>query len=336
MSTETGPDSGITGGDANTDRRRNRRVRRLLFGCTSITVLTTVAIFAVLFDNTFNFFYDVRFHEWLIGLVTEFRIVPEQRVAITEFLFDTEWRPSHADDPRFGVLPLVAGTLLITVGAAFISIPIGTATALYLAEYARPSTRKYLKQTLEVLAGVPTIVYGFFALTFITPNIVGPLAAALGQDVGRFSALSGAIVVGIMTIPMVASISEDAMSSVPDELRNGAYALGASKYTVSTSVVLPASISGVMASYILAVSRAIGETMAVALAAGVTPRLTANPFAEIQTMTAFMVDSTRSTMLVGSVEYQSLFAVGLALFLMTLAANLLNDYVKRSYREVYR
>jgi phosphate transport system permease protein len=336
MSTETGPDSGLIGDDADADKRRNRHVRRLLFGCTSITVLTTVAIFAVLFDNAFHFFYDVRFHEWLVGLVTEFRLLPGQRVAITEFLFDTEWRPSHADDPRFGILPLAAGTLLITVGAAFVSIPIGTATALYLSEYARPGTRKYLKPTLEVLAGVPTIVYGFFALTFITPNIVGPLGAILGYDVGRFSALSGAIVVGIMTIPMVASISEDAMSAVPDDLRSGAYALGASKYTVSTSVVLPASISGVMASYILAVSRAIGETMAVALAAGVSPTMTANPFAEIQTMTAFMVDSTRSTMLVGSVEYQSLFAVGLALFIMTLTANLVNDYVKRSYREEYR
>ncbi len=337
MSTDTSPDPGITAEVADADRRRNRRVRRLLFGCTSITVLTTIAIFAVLFDNAFQFFTDERFHQWLIGMAADLTLYfPEQRVGLLEFFTDTEWRPSHADDPRFGIIPLAAGTLLVTIGAAFVSIPIGTATALYLSEYATPGTRKYLKPTLEVLAGIPTIVYGFFALTFITPVIVGPLGALFGISVGRFSALSGSIVVGIMTIPMVASISEDAMSSVPDELRNGAYALGASKYRVSLSVVLPASISGVMASYILAVSRAIGETMAVLLAAGYSANLTGNPFDEIMTMTAYMVDATRSTMTVGSVEFQSLFAVGLALFCMTLTANLVNDYVKRRYREVYR
>ena len=337
MSTDTSPDPGITAEVADADRRRNRRIRRLLFGCTSITVLTTIAIFAVLFDNAFQFFTDERFHQWIVGMVTDVTLyLPERRVGLFEFFTDTEWRPSHADDPRFGIMPLAAGTLLVTIGAAFVSIPIGTATALYLSEYATPRTRKYLKPTLEVLAGIPTIVYGFFALTFITPIIIGPLGELLGFSVGRFSALSGAIVVGIMTIPMVASISEDTMSSVPDELRNGAYALGASKSRVSLTVVLPASISGVMASYILAVSRAIGETMAVLLAAGYSANLTANPFEEIMTMTAYMVDATRSTMVHGSVEFQSLFAVGLALFCMTLAANLLNDYVKRRYREVYR
>lgn len=319
------------------DRRRNRLIRQLLFGCTSITVVTTIAIFLVLFDNAFQFFTEERFFAWLSGMIVDLHLYfPERRAGLIEFLTGTEWRPSHADDPQVGILPLIAGTLLVTVGAAFISIPIGTATALYLSEYARPSSRRYLKPTLEVLAGIPTIVYGFFALTFITPNLVGPFGALLGVDVGRFSALSGAIVVGVMTIPMVASISEDAMSAVPNELRNGAYALGASKHSVSLNIVLPASISGVMASYILAVSRAIGETMAVVLAAGVSPNLTANPFAEIQTMTSFMVDSTRSTMVVGSIDYQSLFAVGLALFLMTLAANVLNDHIKRRYREVYR
>ena len=333
----TGTEPGITSTIADADRTRNRRIRRLLFGCTTITVVTTVAIFAVLFDNSFHFFTEERFHHWIVGMVTDLQLyLPEQRVGLVEFLTDTEWRPSHADDPRFGIMPLMAGTLIVTVGAAFISIPIGTATALYLSEYASPRTRKYLKPTLEVLAGIPTIVYGFFALTFITPVVIGPFGALLGISVGRFSAISGAIVVGIMTIPMVASISEDAMSAVPNALRNGAYALGASKHRVSLSVILPASISGVMASYILAVSRAIGETMAVLLAAGYSANLTANPFEEIMTMTAYMVDATRSTMLVGSVEFQSLFAVGLALFCMTLAANLLNDYVKRRYREVYR
>ncbi|MEM4780548.1 MAG: phosphate ABC transporter permease subunit PstC [Halalkalicoccus sp.] len=337
MSTDTGQPAGITGDVASGDQKRDRRVRRVLFGATSITVLTTIAIFAVLFDNTWGFFFDATFSEWVRTSVLNLGVEGlTQRVGFGEFFFDTQWRPSHADDPRFGIPTIISATILITVGAAFVSIPIGTAAALYLSEYASTRTRKYLKPTLEVLAGVPTIVYGFFAVSFVTPVLLRPLLELFGLSIGRNNALAGMVVVGIMTIPMVASISEDAMNSVPDELRNGAYALGASKYKVSMSVVLPASVSGVFASYILAVSRAIGETMAVTLAAGATPNFTANPLAEVQTMTAYMVTSARSTALVGSVTYQSLFAVGLVLFLMTLAANLVNDYIKRRYREVYQ
>jgi phosphate transport system permease protein len=336
MSTDTRPEAGITGDVASGDQRHNRRIRRVLFACTSITVLTTIAIFAVLFDNTWGFFFDATSSQWVRQSILSLGVEGlTQRVAFTEFLTDTQWRPSHSDDPRFGIPTLIAGTLLITVGAAFVSIPIGTAAALYLSEYASTRTRKYLKPTLEILAGVPTIVYGFFAVSFVTPVLLRPVLELFGLSIGRNNALAGMVVVGIMTIPMVASISEDAMNAVPDKLRNGAYALGASKYSVSINVVLPASVSGIFASYILAVSRAIGETMAVTLAAGATPNFTANPLAEIQPMTAYMVTSARSTALVGSVTYQSLFAVGLVLFLMTLAANLVNDYVKRRYREVY-
>ena len=313
------------------DRRRNRLVRRILFGCAAITVLTTIAIFLALFDNAVSFFYGTTVHEFLLGTGN-----PEQRVGVIEFLTDTEWHPSHAIDPRYGLAPLIAGTLLITVLASLLSIPVGTATAIYLAEYASPRVRSYLKPTLEILAGVPTVVYGYFAISFITPVLLNAILGPFGIQVGRLNALSASIAVGIMTIPMVASISEDAMQAVPDDLKHGAYAMGASKHQVILGIVLPAAISGILAAYILAISRAIGETMIVALAAGHNPNLTADPLAEVQTMTAFMVHQVRGTSAVGSVEYQSLFAVGLALFLITLGANLLNDVIKRRYREEYR
>ncbi len=333
MAAEDGSQStvdAITGDVTAADRRRNRRVRRLLFGCAAITVLTTVAIFFALLDNAFSFFYEIRLYEFLLG--GEF----SQRVSVWEFVAGTQWYPNHGIAPAFGILPLLAGTFLIVVLAAFVAIPIGTATAVYLSLYASPRTRAYLKPTLEILAGIPTIVYGFFAISFITPVLLRGLLGPFGIEVGRLNALSAAIAVGIMTIPMVASISEDAMAAVPDGLTHGAYAMGASKYQVAIGIVIPASLSGILAAYILAVSRAIGETMIVALAAGHSPNLTSDPLAEVQTMTAFMVHQVRGTSAVGSVEYQSLFAVGLALFLITLAANLLNDYVKRRYREEYR
>ncbi|MDQ2051069.1 phosphate ABC transporter permease subunit PstC [Natronolimnohabitans sp. A-GB9] len=330
MRTETDSGPGITGGVARDDIESNRRIRRVLFGCASITVLTTLAIFFVLFDNAASYFFGARITEILTGASVE------QLVTFTEFFTGTRWAPTHAT-PAHGALPIIFGTLAITVGAAFVSIPIGTATAIYLSEYASPEVRAKLKPTLEILAGIPTIVYGYFAIAFINPVILGPIASRLfGINIGRYSMLSGMLVVGIMTIPMVSSISEDAMSAVPDELRNGAYALGATKYDVSTRIVLPASISGVFASYILAVSRAIGETMAVTLAAGFNANITANPFDEVMTMTAYMVSQARGTSAVGTVEYQSLFAVGLLLFLMTLSMNLLNDRFKRRFQEEYR
>ena len=334
MSTDTGPELGPDEG-ATSHRRRNRLVRRGLFVCAAVTVLTTLAIFWVLFNEATHFFFDRRFTGIVRGLLTGGEI--SQRISFQEFFFGGErWDPTHSINPGYWVVPLVWGTLMITVGAAFVSIPIGTLTALYLSEYASEGVRRYLKPGLEVLAGIPTIVYGFFAISFITPWLIQPIAELFGQQTRATNAIAGAVVVGIMTIPIVASISEDAMNSVPDELRNGAYALGATRYQVSTQVVLPASVSGVFAGYILAISRAVGETMAVVLAAGFTPQVTVNPFDEIQTMTAYMVDAARGEAIVGSIRYQSLFAIGFALFLMTLALNLLNDYVKRRYREEYR
>lgn len=345
--------------------RENRRMRRLLFGCAAITVLTTLAIFVVLLDNATSYFFSSRISTLGADLIRQRSLAPitdfSQLITFTEFFTGTRWAPDHAT-PAHGVLPIVWGTLAITIGAAAISIPIGTATALYLSEYATTSTRDKLKPTLEILAGIPTIVYGYFAISFITPIVVGGLGGAVesvGQgldgvsflapflleplssammdvSVGRYSMLSGIIVVGIMTIPMVSSISEDAMHAVPDDLRNGAYALGSTKYDVSTQIVLPAAVSGIFASYILAVSRAIGETMAVTLAAGFNANLTVDPFEEIMTMTAYMVSMARGTSAVGTVEYQSLFAVGLVLFLMTLTMNLLNDRMKQRFQEEYR
>ncbi|GAB3034446.1 phosphate ABC transporter permease subunit PstC [Natronobiforma cellulositropha] len=329
MSTDTDSDTAITAGVARADRVRDRRVRRTLFGCAAITVVTTLAIFAVLVDNGFSYFYGVKLHEAVLGATLD------QQVSLTEFVTGTRWAPDHAR-PSHGILPIVYGTLAITVGSAFVSIPIGTATAIYLSEYASPGVRSKLKPTLEVLAGIPTIVYGFFAISFVTPFFISPAGDLLGYNAGRYNLLAGCIVVGVMTIPMVSSLSEDAMSAVPDDLRNAAYGLGATKFDVSLRVVLPASISGVFASYILAVSRAIGETMAVTLAAGQQAQITGNPFNEIMTMTAYMVSMARGESAVGTVEYQSLFAVGMVLFVMTLTMNLINDWIKRRYREVYQ
>ena len=331
MSTDTDTDLDITGGSgtASADNASNRRARRVLFGCAAVTVATTLAIFFVLVDNTASYFFGARLSEIVTGAATD------RTVTFTEFFTGTRWAPDHAT-PAHGVLPIVFGTLAITIGAAFVSIPIGTATAIYLSEYASPGVRGKLKPTLEVLAGIPTIVYGYFAIAFINPVVLGPIAGLFGINIGRYSLLSGMLVVGFMTIPMVSSISEDAMQAVPDELRNGAYALGATKFDVSVSVVTPAALSGIFASYILAVSRAIGETMAVSLAAGFNANITANPFDEIMTMTAYMVSMARGTSAVGTVEYNSLFAVGFLLFAITLAMNLLNDWFKRRFQEEYR
>ena len=332
MSTETDSEPGITrGSGTQADQVENRRARRILFGCAAITVLTTLAIFFVLLDNAASYFWTSRISEALF-----FGEPFEREVTFTEFFTGTRWAPDHAR-PAHGILPVAFGTLAVTVGAAFVSIPIGTATALYISEYSSKSVRSKLKPTLEVLAGIPTIVYGYFAIAFINPVMLAPIADALFDiNIGRYSLLSGMIVVGIMTIPMVSSISEDAMQAVPDDLRNGAYALGATKYDVSLNVVIPAALSGIFASYILAVSRAIGETMAVTLAAGFNANITTNPFDEIMTMTAYMVSMARGTSAVGTVEYQSLFAVGLVLFVMTLSMNLLNDHLKRRFQEEYQ
>jgi len=322
---------GITKDVSKDDQKRNRRVKRVLLGCAGITLVTTVAIFVVLLNGASNYFFERSIYEMLATFSFENANV----ISFTEFFTTTRWAPDHST-PAHGVLGVAWGTFTITVGAAFVSIPIGTATALYVSEYASASRRAKLKPTLELLAGIPTIVYGYFAISMVTPLILAPIGELVGLSFGRRSMAAGAFVVGVMTIPIVASISEDAMNSVPDRLRNGAYALGATKYDVSTKVVLPAAVSGIFASYILAVSRAIGETMAVALAAGFNAQITLNPADEIMTMTAYMVKMARGESTPGLVEYQSLFAVGIVLFLMTLSMNLLNDALKQRFREEYQ
>ena len=285
-----------------------RLIALLLFGCGLISVLTTVGIVVVLVTESAGFFREV---------------------PIAEFLTGTRWSPMYSEQ-HFGILPLLNGTLLIAAGSMLIALPVGLTSAIYLSEYASPRVRGVIKPVLEVLAGIPTVVYGYFALTFVTP-----LIRMVFPGTGIFNAASGAIVVGIMIIPMVASLSEDALSAVPRSLREAAYGLGATRVEVSTRVVVPAALSGIVASFILAISRAIGETMAVTLAAGATPRMTLNFLESIQTMTAYIVQVSLGETPHGTLEYSTIFAVGLVLFLITLGMNLLSQRVTRRFREVY-
>lgn len=280
----------------------------LFFLCSAVSVLTTIGIVLVLVVEAAGFFVEV---------------------SPIEFLTGTQWTPLFRPQ-SFGVLPLLAGSVLVAVGAAIVALPIGLASAVYLSEYAPPRVRAILKPALEILAGVPTVVFGYFALTFVTP-----LLREIWPQTNIFNAASASIVVGIMIIPLVASLSEDAMSAVPRSLREGAYALGATKFEVATRTVVPAALSGIIASFILAISRAIGETMAVVIAAGNTPNLTINPLESIQTMTAYIVQISLGEAPVGSIEYRTLFAVGLTLFIVTLLMNVLSIFVLRRFREVY-
>ena len=241
----------------------------------------------------------------------------------------TRWAPILKPQ-AYGVLPLVCGTLLVAAIAAVVALPIGLATAIFLSEYAPDKIRRILKPLLEILAGVPTVVYGYFALTFVTPQL-----QKLVPDMLVFNALSAGLVMGIMIIPMVSSLSEDAMLAVPRSLRYAAYALGSTRLEVSLKVVVPAALSGIIASFIIAVSRAIGETMLVTLAAGATPRMTFNVFDSIQTMTAYIVQLSLGEAPHGSLEYNTIFAVGLLLFFMTLIMNVIGHLVVRRWREVY-
>ena len=294
-------------------RRAGRRVGEgliagLLFSCGLVSVLTTMGIVVVLVTESLGFF---------------------EQVPLVDFLTGTQWSPLYTDQ-RFGILPLLNGTLMIAVGAMAIALPVGLTSAIYLSEYASRRLRGIVKPALEILAGIPTVVYGYFALMFVTPMI-----RLVFPEAGVYNAASGAIVVGIMIIPMVASLSEDALSAVPRSLREAAYGLGATKFEVSTRVAVPAALSGIAASFILAVSRAIGETMAVTLAAGATPRMTLNFLQSIQTMTAYIVQVSLGETPHGSLEYKTIFAVGLVLFLITLAMNLLSIRITRRFHEVY-
>ena len=290
-------------------------VRVFLFFCAAVTVLTTAGIIFVLGLETINFF----------------RV---SGIGLFDFLGGTVLRP-NANPPLYGVLPLAWGTFVVAVGSSLIALPIGLLSAIYLSEYAPRSVRAVLKPALELLAGVPTIVYGYLALLLVTPALRW-VFAPFGINVETFNALAACIVVGVMIIPMVSSLSEDVLSAVPRGLREAGYALGATKFEVSTRIVVPAALSGVVASFILALSRAIGETMAVVLAAGMRPQISLNPLTSIETMTTYIVAVTNGEAMYGSPDYLSLFAVGMVLFMITLGLNILSGLVLRRYREVYQ
>lgn len=290
-------------------------VALFLFLCAALTVLTTAGIVLVLGVETIAFFRT-------------------SRVGVFEFLGGTVLRP-EGDPPLFGILPLAWGTFVVAAGSSLIALPVGLLSAIYLSEYAPRKLRAVLKPALELLAGIPTIVYGYLALLLVTPALKA-VFEPMGLRVETFNALSACVVVGIMIIPMVSSLSEDVLSAVPRSLREAAYGLGATKFEVSTRVVLPAGLSGVVASFILAISRAIGETMAVVLAAGMRPQITLNPLTSIETMTTYIVAVTGGEASYGSPKYLSLFAVGMALFGVTLTLNVLSGLVLRRYREVYQ
>jgi phosphate transport system permease protein len=312
--TATGPAALPRRLEAQSPRYGEKAIYGLLAACAILSVLTTTAIVVSLVVPSIQFFGDV---------------------PIGDFLFGTDWGPTFTP-PTFGVLPIVVGTLSVTFWALLFAIPIGLGSAIYLSEYASPRVRKLVKPVLEVLAGVPTIAFGYFALIFITPQLqkIWP-GHFLGGPPLIFSVLAGGLAIGLMIVPIIASISEDAMSAVPRGLREGAYALGATRAKVATRVVFPAGLSGIVASIILAVSRAIGETMVVLIAVGSTPNLTFSPVKSVQAMTAFIGTTATGDIPTGSTVYKTIFAVALLLFLMTLAMNLLSIRLVRRYRQVY-
>jgi phosphate transport system permease protein len=289
-------------------RRLERVIELVLLLSAALSVLTTAGIILVLAVETIQFLRDV---------------------SIVEFLTGTEWTPLFAT-PRFGVLPLVAGTLLVATIAMAVALPMGLLSAIYLSEYAPEPLRRVVKPVLEILAGIPTVVYGYFALMFVTP-----LLQRFFPQLSGFNALSPGIVMGIMILPLVSSLAEDAMRAVPQGLREAAYALGATRMQTALQVVVPAALSGITAAFILAVSRAVGETMIVAIAAGQQPRLTASPFVPLETMTAYIVQVSLGDTPQGTLEYRTIFAVGMLLFLMTFALNLASTWLRERYREEY-
>ena len=294
-------------------RARRRRigedvVKGVLAVCALISVATTVGIVVALFVPAFEFFSEI---------------------SIVDFLTGRDWAPLF-EPARFGVLPLIGGTLLVTAIASAVAMPFGLGAAIYLSEYASPRMRGILKPAFEVLAGIPTIVFGYFALTFVTP-----LLRDLGIQVDIFNTLSAGLVMGVMLLPTVASLSEDAMGAVPRDLRDGAYALGSTKVQVATRIVVPAAVSGIVASFVLAISRAVGETMIVLVAMGQQPNLTFDPREAAEAMTAFIAATGAGDVPTGSTEYKTIFAVGATLFVMTLVMNVFAIRLVRKYREVY-
>ena len=286
---------------------RERIIKFLLTACAYLSIFTTFGIIVVLFEETFRFFLDV---------------------SPVEFLTSTRWNPTQGD---FGILPLVYGTLMATFIAIAVALPVGLLTAIYLSEYAPKALRRWLKPALEILAGVPTVVYGYFALTFITPFLRG----SVFPGVDSFNALAAGLIMGVMIIPTVASVSEDAIYAVPRSLREGAYALGATKRETATKIVVPAALSGIVAAVILGVSRAIGETMIVTIAMGAQANWGGSPLEGMQAMTAYIVQVVGGETPRDSVTFKSIFAVGSALFLITLTLNLVSYWFVRRYREIY-
>ncbi|HWQ12829.1 MAG TPA: phosphate ABC transporter permease subunit PstC [Roseiflexaceae bacterium] len=292
-------------------RINERIIQALLLVCGAVSILTTAGIVLVLLQEAWLFFS-----------------LPE--VTISAFLTSTTWAPQIG---AFGILPLLNATFLTTLFALLVAVPLGLGAAIYLSEYATPRARSILKPVLEVLAGVPTVVYGYFALTFVTPNI---LQALFGKDtVQIYNVLSAGLTMGIMILPLVASMSEDALAAVPRALREGAYGLGATRLETSLHIVLPAALSGIIAAFIVAMSRAVGETMIVALAAGAGPNFTFNPFQAAETMTGHIARISGGDISYGSIQYDSIFAIGLTLFIITLGLNIISGWVVRRFREVY-
>jgi phosphate transport system permease protein len=283
-------------------------VRAIFFACASVSVLTTVGIVVALAIPAIQFF---------------------GKVDLLDFLTGTRWAPLF-EPQSFGALPLMVGTLSTTFWACVVALPFGLGAAIFLSEYAADRTRRVLKPMLELLAGIPTVVYGYFALTFVTP-----LLRDIGFHAEIFNALSAGLVMGVMILPTVASLSDDAMTAVPMALREGAYGLGASKLQVSTRIVVPGALSGIVASFVLGISRAFGETMIVAIAAGAQPQIVFNPLLAIQTMSAYIAAIGIGDVPTGSIEYKTIFAVGATLFVATFVMNMVSIRLIRRYREVY-
>ena len=292
-------------------RRRafvERTVHTILFGCAAVSVLTTAGIVITLVGETVQFFGDV---------------------SIVDFLTGTRWTPLFASQ-HFGVLPLVNGTVVVALVAIVVAVPIGLLTAVFLSEYAPGRVRSIVKPILEILAGIPTVVYGYFALQFVTP-----ILRDLFPQAQIFNVASAGIVMGFMILPMMASISEDAIRAVPRDLRQGAYALGATKLEVITRVVVPGALSGILAAIILSISRAIGETMIVAIAAGLQPKMGFDLLSSMETMTAYIVQVSLGDTQQDTIEFRTIFAVGTLLFVLTFVMNILSDLLVRQYREAY-
>ncbi len=287
-------------------------IKVALIGAALLSVVTTVCIIGSLLFETLSFFGEV---------------------PVNEFLFGTKWSPTFAgEQASFGVLPLIWGTIYLSFIALCVAVPLGLLCAIYLSEYAKPKVRKTIKPVLETLAGVPTIVFGYFALTFFTPVV---LQDFIGVKVGVYNGLSAGIIMGLLVLPTIASIAEDAMSAVPASLREGAFGLGANKLQVSLRIVFPAALSGIVAALVLGASRAVGETALVLVAAGQSPNLSVDPRESYQTMAAFIASIARGDIPTGSIEYKTIFAVGFTLFVFTLVLNLISIQLVRKYRQVY-